>query len=111
MRKAKVFVNNDFAGTLVETDEGHFIYEYDDNYLLNPNNKSVSLTLPKEKQRHFSKTFFPFFDGLIPEGWLLDLGVKNWKINPHDRMGLLLHLCSECIGNVSIQSDERGHSS
>lgn len=107
MRKARVYVNNHFAGMLLETDEGHFIYEYDNDYLLNPDNKPVSLTLPTDKQRYVAQTLFPFFDGLIPEGWLLELGIKNWKINPYDRIGLLLHLCSECIGNVSIQPDER----
>jgi serine/threonine-protein kinase HipA len=45
---------------------------------------------------------FPFFDGLIPEGWLLDIAEKNWKLNEKDRMGLLLTFCKNCIGAVSI---------
>ena len=45
---------------------------------------------------------FPFFDGLIPEGWLLDIAEKNWKLNPRDRMGLLLACCKDCIGAVSV---------
>ena len=45
----------------------------------------------------------PFFDGLIPEGWLLDITVKNWKVNPNDRMELLLIACKDCIGAVSIE--------
>jgi serine/threonine-protein kinase HipA len=48
----------------------------------------------------------PFFDGLIPEGWLLEIVVANWKINPKDRMGLLLNFCKNCIGAVSIIKDE-----
>jgi serine/threonine-protein kinase HipA len=47
---------------------------------------------------------FPFFDGLIPEGWLLDIAEKNWKLNPRDRMGLLLVCCKDCIGTVSVHS-------
>jgi serine/threonine-protein kinase HipA len=47
---------------------------------------------------------FAFFDGLIPEGWLLDLAVRNWKLDPRDRMGLLLEACRDCIGAVHIQS-------
>ncbi|AGY54685.1 HipA N-Terminal Domain-Containing Protein [Bacteroidales bacterium CF] len=46
---------------------------------------------------------FPFFDGLIPEGWLLDIAEKNWKLNPRDRMGLLLACCKDCIGAVSVE--------
>ena len=49
------------------------------------------------------KRLFPFFEGLIPEGWLLDIATKNWKINVNDRMGLLLACCSNCIGAVSVE--------
>jgi len=45
---------------------------------------------------------FPFFDGLIPEGWLLDIAEKNWKLDMRDRMSILLVTCRDCIGAVSI---------
>jgi serine/threonine-protein kinase HipA len=48
----------------------------------------------------------PFFDGLIPEGWLLDIAIKNWKIDQRDRMGLLLSVCKDCIGAISIEKIE-----
>ncbi len=48
------------------------------------------------------KRLFPFFEGLIPEGWLLDIASKSWKINTNDRMGLLLACCRNCIGAVSV---------
>ena len=47
----------------------------------------------------------PFFDGLIPEGWLLKIAVDNWKLNPLDKMNLLLTLCKDNIGDVSIVRD------
>lgn len=105
MRSANIWVNKTFAGTLVETNEGEFIFQYIENYWYN-NIHPVSLTLPIVSEPYHSKTLFPFFDGLIPEGWLLDIGIKNWKINPNDRFGLLLHLCQDCIGNVSIIANE-----
>jgi len=46
---------------------------------------------------------FPFFDGLIPEGWLLEVVEDTWKVNPKDRMGLLLVSCRDTIGNVSVR--------
>ena len=49
-----------------------------------------------------SSTLFPFFDGLIPEGWLLHVISRNWKIDRTDRFGLLLKACKDPIGNVSI---------
>jgi len=102
MRKAAVKMYSDHAGWLWEDEQGyHFVY--DKKYLANPFSKPVSLTLPISDVAYKDKVLFPFFDGLIPEGWLLEIAEKNWKINPRDRMGLLLACCKDCIGAVSIE--------
>lgn len=101
-RTAYVYVRNYFAGTLSETDEG-YEFTYDENYMTECNNAPVSLTLPVSKTPYKSKTLFSFFDGLIPEGWLLDVVSRNWKIDKNDRFGLLLIACKDSIGNVSIK--------
>jgi serine/threonine-protein kinase HipA len=101
-RAAKVYLHNNFAGVLTETDTG-YQFEYDENYRQSSNAFSISKTLPLQKESFKSNTLFPFFDGLIPEGWLLDLAELNWKINSRDRFGLLLACCKNCIGAVSVQ--------
>jgi serine/threonine-protein kinase HipA len=68
----------------------------------------VSLTLPIRELTYSSNVLFPFFDALIPEGWLLDIAEKNWKLNPRDRMGLLLACCNNCIGAVSVEEIKEG---
>lgn len=106
-RKANVFLHEKLAGVLAETDAGYsFLYDLD-----NINGEevfSVSQTLPVTKKVFQSKVLFPFFDGLIPEGWLLDIAIDNWKINARDRFGLLLACCKNTIGAVSVipQADE-----
>lgn len=102
-RTAYVYAYNQFAGILKETENG-YSFVYDSDYL-KENPFAVSLTLPLQKEEFFSKTLFAFFDGLIPEGWLLDIVTKNWKLDPKDRFGLLLVACKDCIGNVSIRSE------
>ena len=102
MRVGKVYLDNILAGKITETDEGEYLFAYDGQYLKSKNPKSVSLTLPVGEDEFRSNTLFPFFDGLIPEGWLFDLSVSNWKLKSNDRMGLLLATCKDCIGNVSI---------
>lgn len=104
MRRAKVYMNNELAGFIMETDNG-YTFLYEPNYLNRPGVKPVSLTLPLQHEPHISKTMFPFFDGLIPEGWLLEIAERNWKLNVRDRMGLLLACCKDCIGAVSIEED------
>jgi serine/threonine-protein kinase HipA len=101
-RKAKVFMHGIHAGDYIQDDTGYH-FRYMDNYLIRPDAQPISLTLPLEGKNFDSLTMIPFFDGLIPEGWLLDIAVKNWKINPRDRMELLLRFCKETIGAVSIE--------
>ena len=85
----------------MEDEEGyHFTYSHE--YLKSENPLAVSLTLPLQEKPFHSDFLFPFFDGLIPEGWLLNIAQKNWKLNPRDRMGLLLATCKDCIGNISV---------
>lgn len=106
-RSGKVFFQNHYAGIIEETDVG-YRFTYDNVYLGLTGARPLSVTLPLRPEPYFSKTLHPFFDGLIPEGWLLSIAVKNWKLNEWDRMGLLLTVCRDCIGAVSVEgNDER----
>ncbi len=100
-RRAFVYVYNVYAGELCETDEG-YSFSYDKEYLSSGDAHPVSLTLPIREESYTSKTLFSFFDGLIPEGWLLDVVSRNWKIDSKDRFALLLVACKDAIGSVSI---------
>ncbi|RYF77725.1 MAG: phosphatidylinositol kinase [Cytophagaceae bacterium] len=100
-RKADVWIGQVKAGCIAETDEG-YVFSYDPSYLIEPSARPVSLTLPLQSQPYVSTGLFPFFDGLIPEGWLLEIAEQNWKLRSTDRFGLLLACCRDCIGNVSI---------
>lgn len=107
MRSAKVFFKDAFAGTLRETESG-YEFAYDETYLRADTAEPVSLTLPLRDEPYTQRTLFSFFDGLIPEGWLLDFATQTWKLDPRDRMGLLLACCKDCIGAVSIIGKEDG---
>ncbi|MBR5348201.1 MAG: HipA N-terminal domain-containing protein [Lachnospiraceae bacterium] len=104
-RKAYVYVRDHFAGILSETEAG-YMFSYDEEYLSSEGASAVSLTLPLSNTEYTSETLFPFFDGLIPEGWLLNVVSRNWKIDTNDRFGLLLVSCKDAIGNVSISEDK-----
>ena len=73
---------------------------------ISENATAVSLTLPLTANKYRAKTLFPFFDGLIPEGWLLDIVTHNWKISPSDRFGVLLVACKDAVGNVSVRGEK-----
>lgn len=103
MRSAKIYYQSTLAGLLTETDDGEYVFQYDDSYIKNHPDDFISFTMPVRKEPYKDKRLFPFFEGLIPEGWLLDIASRNWKINRNDRMGLLLACCKNCIGAVSVE--------
>lgn len=105
MRKAAIKLEDRLAGWLTQDDNG-YEFQYNPDYVSLQDARPVSLTLPLQVTPFRSKVLFPFFDGLIPEGWLLDIAEKNWKLNPRDRMGLLLACCRDCIGAVSVEAVE-----
>ncbi len=103
MRKADIYYKDLLAGKLTETDEGEYIFQYEEKYVKEYPKQFLTFTMPVSPKLYTDKRLFPFFEGLIPEGWLLDIASKNWKINQNDRMGLLLACCQNCIGAVSVQ--------
>ena len=102
-RQAKIYVQSVYAGVLRETDEG-YVFTYEPYYLKKDNPLAVSLTLPLQEEPFRSNVLFPFFDGLIPEGWLLNVVSRNWKIDQKDRFGILLAVCRDCIGDVQVEA-------
>jgi serine/threonine-protein kinase HipA len=103
MRQANIYYKDSLAGILTETDDGEYVFQYDTQYVLDYPAQFISFTMPVTGKPYQANRLFPFFDGLIPEGWLLDIASKNWKLNQNDRMGLLLACCQNCIGAVSVQ--------
>lgn len=101
-RSGYVYVEDRYVGLLSETEDG-YRFAYDEKYLNCENAQAVSLTLPLRAEPYESNTLFSFFDGLIPEGWLLNVVTHNWKLDRKDRFGLLLVACRDTIGNVTIR--------
>lgn len=99
-RQADVFYRDRLAGRLTElADEYRFTYA--PAYLID--GKPISLTLPLQEEPFESDVLFPFFAGLVPEGWYLEIVSPTVKVDPHDTFGLLLKTCGDCIGSVSLK--------
>jgi len=109
MREAEVFYNGIQAGRLTETDDGEYVFQYHAEYVNNHPGKFISFSFPVRNEPFKDNRLFPFFEGLIPEGWLLEIASENWKINTNDRMGLLLACCKNCIGAVSVIPKEENN--
>lgn len=104
-RSGNVYVQGVLAGKITENEDGYY-FRYDEDYLHREDALAVSLTLPLSDEEYQSNVLFPFFDGLIPEGWLLGVVERNWKIDSKDRFGLLLASCRDCIGDVYVEAEK-----
>ena len=101
MKQGKIYLYDQYVGLLTE-DETGFTFAYDSDYQASDGADAVSLTLPVSDAPYHDTVLFPFFDGLIPEGWLLNIAESSWKIYQRDRKSLLLACCKDCIGAVSV---------
>lgn len=104
-----VYYGKDRAGRLCKNPEGPgsgYEFEYDAAYLQKPGARPISLGMPLQKEKYTSKILFPFFQGLLPEGWLLELTSQTLKIDPDDKFGLLLHTGSDTVGAVTVRPEE-----
>jgi serine/threonine-protein kinase HipA len=102
MNSLPVFYKEQLAGHLERSIEGEFKFTYRQEFIDSPL-PSLSLSLPKGKRTFTSSNLFPFFDGLIPEGWLLNLATEQLRLDPlRDRFELLKALCQQTIGAVHV---------
>ena len=104
-RQGQVFYNNNLAGYISETDEG-YIFEYDKEFLVK--NTPISISLPLRNEFYKSRDLFPFFKGLLPEGWYLDIVAAVQKVDREDSFGLLLCTTNlDTIGAVTVKKTEK----
>lgn len=105
-RRALVFFCNRVAGTLTELPAGRYRFLYDPAYL--QDGPAISVTLPLQAEPFEAEELFPFFAGLVPEGWYLRIVAPTIKVDPRDTFGLLLHACRDCIGAVGVVAEDDG---
>lgn len=103
-RKAEVFFNNTLAGILEKVDRQLYVFRYEDDYYSNPERKAISLTMPKTKQEYQSPYLFPFFFGLLSEGYNKEIQCRLLRIDPNDHFSHLLATAhTETIGPVTVR--------
>lgn len=103
MKKAKVFVDGQFAGELQELERGkHYRFIYLESY----KGPSVSLEMPTHQRVYDFNRFPPFFEGLLPEGIMLEGLLRQTKLDRDDLMGQLTAVGKDLVGNVTIEALE-----
>ncbi len=99
MRKAIVLVHGIRAGVLTELSPKDYHFEYDDNY----DSDAVSLTMPIHLKKYSYKSFPPFFEGLLPEGILLQGLLRLGKIDNKDYFSQLVATGNDLVGSTTVK--------
>lgn len=106
-RRGVVSLDGHRVGILEEI-AGGTRFAYDEAWLAHAEALPISLTLPLRREPYEAAGLHPFFENLLPEGWLLELSTTKLKIPKDDAFGLLLATCADCIGAVEVTAPEDG---
>ena len=101
-RRGEVFLDEEPAGSIEETERG-MRFQYSPEWVARPDAQPISVTLPLRAEPYECSGLHPFFAGLLPEGWLLEIALSKLKLAPDDGFGLLLALCRDCVGAARIE--------
>jgi serine/threonine-protein kinase HipA len=107
-RQARVHLDGTLAGVLEEREDRSTSFSYDPTWLDDPLAYPVSLTLPLRHEPYEHRGLHPFFEGLLPEGWLLDIATQGLQLSKDDAFGLLLALGADTIGAVEVLATHPG---
>jgi serine/threonine-protein kinase HipA len=102
-RRAIIRLSGQPVGVLEETSTGSR-FTYDREWLARPDAVPISLTMPLRPDPYDSRGLLPWFENLLPEGWLLEIATAKLKIAKDDAFGLLLATCADCIGAVEVNA-------
>jgi len=103
-RRGIVSLDGKRVGLIEETETGSR-FTYDPAWLASPGALPISLALPLRPDPYESKGLLPYFENLLPEGWLLEIATAKLKIPKDDAFGLLLATCADCIGAVEVRPE------
>lgn len=102
MRKTLVYNHDELAGELIEiTPNKNYEFNYSEDYSGRP----ISLTMPKTQKSFQYKSFPPFFEGLLPEGYMLEGILKQAKIDRDDLFALLIYVGSDLVGSITVTEE------
>jgi len=99
MKKVRILVHAIEAGIFENLEDGKYTFTYHPDYQGPP----VSLTMPLIKKLYEFDVFPPFFDGLLPEGVMLEALLRKYKIDRNDCFGQLVQVGQDVVGAVTIE--------
>jgi len=99
-----VYLHNILVGHLIQDEHGQTLFEYNHDWLKNPDAIPLSMSLPLTEGRFGEKYCKPFFAGVLPETGKRALIARNLGISPTNDFSMLEQIGGECAGAVTFLS-------
>lgn len=107
MRQATIFYKGKEAGILEQHDNGSFTFRYLEGWLADPQNPSISLTLPRSQPEYQSKYLFPFFYNMLPEGTNKLIVCQANRLDLDDYFGILMTTARyDTVGAITVKKNK-----
>jgi HipA-like protein len=107
-RKAAIYQNGILAGYLIEENQDHFIFQYEDDYLNHADLPAIGLSFPKTRKEFHSDKMFPFFSNMVAEGTNLAIQTHHLNIDENDILSLLAATAStDSIGAITVRKIQK----
>lgn len=98
----KIYLYNNFIGTLTKDNLGGIIFQYDENAKY-----SLSLSLPIRERPYSNAECRGFFNGILPENENVRTIIgKRFGINPKNDFSILKSIGYDCAGAVSFLPED-----
>ncbi len=97
--------NRRFWYQFLKTDDGTYVFRYDPLYLVDNTMPEISVTLPKTCAEYRSDHLFPFFFGLLAEGYQKKRQCRELHIDENDDFTRLLETSAYgAIGFIYVKA-------
>jgi serine/threonine-protein kinase HipA len=101
IEQATVYYGPKEAGVLRHTSDG-FEFCYHSAYRSDPHAKPITRRLPLNRSRFAFKSLLPWFQDVLPEGWVINALGQTRQLNEMEQFALLLHMGTDTLGPVSL---------
>src|SRR5438874_1843039 len=88
-RTLDVYLHRDFAGNLIQDDDGRLIFKYAASWLEDSAARPLSRSLPLQKEKFTQKQCRGFFAGILPEQSQRELVARNLGISVQNDFAML----------------------
>jgi serine/threonine-protein kinase HipA len=101
-RELDVYLDQNPIGKLEQDNHGEITFQYNENWIDEPQAVPLSQSLPLRKQEFTKRECIGFFNGILPEGENREIAAKNVGVSAKNDVALLEQIGGECAGAITF---------